>query len=107
LPQGDRDPDRSREGSGKKGVPVSSGLDKIHWPKEVHLADVDAAVAEDRVRHRNVEVDVRNRYLKQVILAADDLPGNPRKADFAVFCAFVLCFAYTFGEIDSFPNASA
>src|SRR6267378_4777837 len=86
---------------------VSSGLDKIHWSKEVHLADVDAAVAEDRVRHRNVEVDVRNRYLKQIIFAADDLPGNPRKADFAVLCAFVLCLAYAFGEIDSFPNASA
>src|SRR5258707_966828 len=88
-------------------MPVSSGLDKIHWPKEVHLADVDAAVAEDRVRHRNVEVDVRNRYLKQIILAADDLPGHPRKAHFAAFCAFVLCFPYAFGEIDSFPNASA
>src|SRR5258705_3674541 len=107
LPQGDRAPDRCREGPGKKRVPVSSGFDKIHWPKEVHLADVDAAVAEDRVRHRNVEVDVRNRYLKQIIFAADDLPGNPRKADFAVLCAFVLCLAYAFDEIDSFPNASA
>src|ERR1700732_1775118 len=106
-PQGDRPPDQRREGPGKKGEPVSSSLDKIHWPKEVHLADVDAAVAEDCVRHRNVEVDVRNRYLKQIILAADDLPGNPRKADFAAFCAFVLCFAYAFGEIDGFPNASA
>src|SRR5712664_4078010 len=107
LPQGDRAPDRRREGPGKKGEPVSSGFDKIHWPKEVHLADVDAAVAEDRVRHRNVVVDVRNRYLKQIILAANDLPGNPRKTDFAFFCAFVLCFVYAFGEIDSFPNASA
>src|ERR1700732_1168349 len=107
LPQGDRAPDRRREGPGKKGEPVSSSLDKIYWPKEVHPADVDAGVAEDRVRHRNVEVDVRNRYLKQIILAADDLPGNPRKADFAAFCAFILCFVYAFGEIDSFPNASA
>src|SRR5712664_3048899 len=73
LPQGDRAPDRRREGPGKKGEPVSSGFDKIHWPKEVHLADVDAAVAEDRVRHRNVEVDVRRR-----------LPGKPGSGCFGI-----------------------
>src|SRR6202035_1993052 len=70
--------------------------DKIHWPKEFSLAAVDAAVAKDRIRHRNVEVDVRNRYLKQIILAADDLPGNPRKADFAAFCAFVFVLRVRF-----------
>src|SRR6266404_3986808 len=32
-------------------------------------------------------------------------PGTHERL--TLLCAFVLCFAYAFGEIDSFPNASA
>ena len=84
-----------------------SGRDKIYRPKEVHLADINTAVAEHRVRHRNVEVDVRDRHLKEIILSADHLPWRPREADLAVLSAFVPRLAHAFSEIDRFSDASA
>src|SRR5262249_40483629 len=84
-----------------------SGVDKIYRSKEVQLADVDTAVAKHRVRHRNVAVDVRDSQLKKIISSASDLSRRPGEADFAVFCAFVLCLAHAFSEIDGFPDAGA
>src|SRR5439155_387489 len=43
----------------------------------VHLAEVDAVVAEDRVRHRRMEEEVRQRQLHQVVVAAEPLPAEP------------------------------
>src|ERR1700693_1305845 len=96
-----------RRGLGKKRFLSSSSVDKVYYSKEVHLADVDTAVAQHRVRHRNVEVDVRNRHLKEIIFRIDHLPTRPGEADFAVFCAFVLCLAHAFSEINGFPDACA
>jgi hypothetical protein len=49
-------------------TPRASGVDPIDWPKEVHLADINAVVAEDRVRHREMEIDVWDRHLQEVVL---------------------------------------
>src|SRR5262245_31882898 len=63
---------------GAAKVSDESRIDPIDWTKEVHLADVDSVVAEDRVGHRDVEIDVWNRHLQQVVLAAKRLAGRPR-----------------------------
>ena len=54
-----------------------SGVGQIDRTKKIHLADIDAAVAEDGVGHRDVEKGVGDRHLQQVVLAADDLAGRP------------------------------
>jgi hypothetical protein len=48
---------------GAAKVSDESGVDPIDRTKEVHLADVDAVVAEDPVGHRDMEIDVRDRHL--------------------------------------------
>ena len=40
-----------------------SGLDPTDRTKEVHLANIDAVVAEDREGHHDMEIDVRDRHL--------------------------------------------
>ena len=64
---------------GAARVPDKSCVDPIDRTKEVHLADVDAVVAEDRVRHRDMEINVWDRHLQQVVLAAKHLAGAPRR----------------------------
>jgi hypothetical protein len=54
---------------GAARVPNKSRVDPIDRTKEVHLANVDAVVAKDRVRHRDMEIDVWDRHLQQVVLA--------------------------------------
>jgi hypothetical protein len=49
---------------GAARVPDKSRVDPIDRTKEVHLADVDAVVAEDRVRHRDVEINVWDSHLQ-------------------------------------------
>src|SRR6516165_4546060 len=59
------------------GTPRRLGVHQIDRTKKIHLADVDATVAEDGVRHRDVEKSVRDCHLQQVVLTADDLAGRP------------------------------
>ena len=92
---------------GAARVPDKSRVDPIDRTKEVHLADVDAVVAEDRVRHRDMEIDVRDRHLQQVVLAAKHLAGRPGEADLPLGGAGVLRFRYTLRECDGFPDAGA
>ena len=74
---------------------------------ESPFADIDAVVTEDRVGHRDVEEDVWDRDLQQVVLAADDLTGGPRKVDFSLVCAGVLLFLDAFHERDGLADAGA
>jgi hypothetical protein len=53
------------------------GVHQIDRTKKIHLADVNAVVAEDGIGHRDVEKSVRDCHLEQVILTADDLAGCP------------------------------
>src|SRR5258707_8016037 len=48
---------------GVAGTSDRLGLDPMDRTKEVHLADIDAVVAEDRVDRHDMEIDVRDRYL--------------------------------------------
>jgi hypothetical protein len=57
--------------------PRRSGVHQIDRTKKIHLADVDAIVAEDGIRHRDVKKSVGDCHLQQVVLAADDLAGRP------------------------------
>jgi hypothetical protein len=73
-------------------VSDKSGLDPMDRTKEVHLADIDAVVAEGRVGHHDMEIDVRDRHLQKVVLAAKDLAGRPGEADLPLggtYCASV------------------
>src|ERR1700684_2600133 len=47
----------------------------------VHLAELDAVVAEDRVRGDGVEVEVGARHLDEVVAALDRLALEERQAD--------------------------
>src|SRR5712692_7491466 len=60
-----------------------SGVDQIDRTKKIHLADIDAIMAEDGVGHRDVEKSIGYRHLQQVVLAADYLAGRPGQFDFA------------------------
>src|SRR5262249_48826968 len=60
-----------------------SGVGQIDRTKKIHLADIDAVVAEDGVGHRDVEKGVGDRHLQQVVLAADDFAGRPGEFDLA------------------------
>src|SRR5207244_10233293 len=84
-----------------------SGLDPMDRSKEVHLADIDAVVAEDRVGHYDMEVDVRDRHLQQVVLAAKDLAGRPGEADLPLGGTGVLRFPHALREYDGLPDAGA
>ena len=57
-------------------------IDPFDRTKEVHLADVDAVVAENRVGHRDMEIDVWDRHLQQVVLAPSTLPGAQERLTF-------------------------
>ena len=59
------------------GAPRRSGVHQIDRTKKIHLADVDAVVSEDGIRHRDVEKSVGDCHLQQVVLAADDLGRRP------------------------------
>src|SRR5216683_3407757 len=84
-----------------------SGLDPTDRTKEVHLADIDAVVAEDREGHHDMEIDVRDRHLQQVILAAKDLAGRPGEADLPLGGTGVLRFRHALREYDGLPDAGA
>ena len=58
-------------------LPASAFL-RRHRADVVHLAELDAVVAQDRVRHRRVEEEVRNRDVHQVVVAAQPPPAEPR-----------------------------
>src|SRR5258708_8778132 len=83
-----------------------SGVDQIDRTKEVHLADIDAVVAEDRVGHRDMEIDVRDRHLQQVVLAAKDLAGRPGEADLPLGGAGVLRFPHPPPQAHRLPDAA-
>src|SRR3954463_12210324 len=55
-------------------APSADGQATIQLMGEVHFADIDAVMAEDRIGRCQVKIDVRDRHLQHVILAADNLP---------------------------------
>ena len=73
---------------------VRASIQRI-GPREVHLADIDAVVAEDREGHHDMEIDVRDRHLQQVVLAAKDLAGRPGEADLLRCAAPAYCASVT------------
>src|SRR5439155_20630036 len=58
-----------------RGVRWPSALLHRNRADVVHLAEVDAVVAEDRVRHRRMEKEVRQREVHQVVVATEPLPA--------------------------------
>src|SRR5205823_5102355 len=60
-----------------RGVRWPSALLDRNRADVVHLAEVDAVVAEDRVRHRRMEEEVRQREVHQVVVATEPLPAEP------------------------------
>ena len=84
-----------------------SRVDEIDRAKKIHLADIDAIVAEDGVGHRDVEKGVGDRHLHQVVLAADDLAGCPGEFDLALARARVLRLLHALRESDGLPDAGA
>src|SRR5215468_8530225 len=54
-----------------------SGVVNGHRADVVHLAELDAVVAQDRVRHGNVEIEVGDGDLPEVVGAAEPLPLQP------------------------------
>src|SRR5258708_19775923 len=84
-----------------------SGIDPINRTEKIHLADVDPIVAEDGVRNRHVEVDVRDCHLQEVVLPTEVLARRPRKAYFTVACARILHLSHALCESDSLLNPAA
>src|SRR5882762_10506283 len=84
-----------------------SGVDQIDRTKKIHLADIDAVVAEDGVGHRDMEKDVGDRHLQQVVLAADDLARRPGEFDLSLARARVLRLLHALRESDGLPDAGA
>src|SRR5262245_7963685 len=60
--------------SGCERPPPSAGS----AAEEVELAELETVVAQDSVRHRQVEVEVRQRELEQVVLAVELQRANRR-----------------------------
>src|SRR5580692_6266206 len=87
-------------------VSVESGVDPVDRTKEVHLADIDAVVAEDRVGHRDMEIDVWDRHLQQVVLAAKHFSERREgEADLPVGGTDILRLVHALHERDSLPDA--
>src|SRR3979411_783275 len=84
-----------------------SGVDQIDRTKKIHLADIDAVVAEDGVGHRDMEKNLGYRRLPEVVLAADDLAGRPGEFDLALARARVLRLFHALRESDGLPDAGA
>src|SRR5437867_5547118 len=63
---------------GGEPASVTSAVLHRHRAYVVHLAEVDAVMAEDRVRHRRMEEEVRYRDVYQIIVAVHPLPAQPR-----------------------------
>src|SRR5207244_5052252 len=62
--------------AGRIGSPASSFVRRDR-ADVVHLAEFDAVVTEDRVRHRRMEEEVRQRDVHQIIVAAEPLATEP------------------------------
>src|SRR5881227_1578535 len=58
-------------------TPDGSALPRRNRADVVHLAELNAVVAEDRVRHRRMEEEVRQREVHQVVVATEPLPAEP------------------------------
>jgi len=84
-----------------------SGVDQIDRTKKIHLADIDAIMAEDGVGHRDVEKSIGYRHLQQVVLAADYLVGRPGQFDFAFSRIRVPRLLHALCESDCLANAVA
>src|SRR5262249_23607727 len=83
------------------------GIAQIDGTKKVHLADIDAVVAQHGVGHRYVEKGVGDRHLKQVVLAAHDLARRPGEADLALARTLILSLLHAVRESDGLPDAVA
>ena len=90
--------------SGSSSIDGSGG-DEIDRTKKIHLADVDAVVAEDGIGHRNMKKSIGDRHLQQVVLATDDLAGRPGEFDFALARARILRLIHAFRESNGLPDA--
>src|SRR5207302_8332901 len=53
----------------------------------VHLAELDAVVAEDRVRHRRMEEEVRDRDVDEVVVAPEPPAAEPGRGHLPLFGA--------------------
>src|ERR1700722_1234253 len=84
-----------------------SGLDPTDRTKEVHLADIDAVVAEDREGHHDMEINVREPHLTEEDLAPKALAGCPGEADLPLGGTGVLRFRHALRECDGLVDAGA
>jgi hypothetical protein len=75
--------------------------------EKVPLDEVDAAVAEDGVGSRDVEVDIGNDDLQKVVFAVDHLLGLLRHRDFALSRAFAFFDFYALRECNRLYEPSA
>src|SRR5260221_6201760 len=90
------------------GAAKTSGGDPIDRTKEIHFADVDAVVAEKYVRRHKVEIDVRDRDLPQIVLAANHLAAwRPAEADLALARSRVLRLFHALHKRDGLLDAGA
>src|SRR5437867_12536007 len=77
----------SQPGMGIAEVGAMSGFPGRYRADIVHLPEVDAVVAEDRVRHRRVEEEVRDGDVPEVIVAAEPPPAEPGRSHLPILGA--------------------
>src|SRR2546421_11995614 len=69
----------SQPGMGITEVGAVSGFPGRYRADVVHLPELDAVVAEDRVRHRRMEEEVRDRDVPEVVVAPEPPDTEPRR----------------------------
>src|SRR5438093_13590288 len=77
----------SQPGMGITEVGAVSGFPGRYRADVVHLPEVDAVVAEDRVRHRRMEEEVRDRDVHEVVVAPEPPAAEPGRGHIPLFCA--------------------
>src|SRR5438309_9786165 len=70
----------SQPGMGITEVGAVSGFPGRYRADVVHLPEIDAVVAEDRVRHRRMEEEVRDRDVPEVVVAPEPPATEPRRS---------------------------
>src|SRR5919201_4322504 len=58
-----------------------SGVRPIYRTEEIHFADIDPAVTEDRVGRHDMEIYIRDRHLQEIVLSAKHGTGRPPRHD--------------------------
>src|SRR5438552_15858123 len=88
----------SQPGMGITEVGAVSGFPGRYRADVVHLPQLDAVVAQDRVRHRRMEEEVRDRDVDEVVVALEPAPTEPRRRDLAVLGAGEVLRRYALQE---------